>query len=86
MALEGFMNCVECGKRARWHVWFAGYELYGAACDEHARQFLAEGRNGWPVACVQLVPLDFLEPDDDARIRIEAMNARHQKAEAYANT
>ena len=59
----------ECNKRSRWHIWFAGWPLYGSVCDDHAIEYLRDGKDGWPTVCLRTVQRIFLEDDDPVLLK-----------------
>jgi hypothetical protein len=70
------LECYECDKPARWHVWYKNFSTpttppfvpvniaYNTFCDEHAAAEMIAGRAGYPVEVIKLIA-DSLLPDDD---------------------
>jgi len=66
------LQCLECEKYARWHVWYKGFSsptsspflpvniAYNSFCDEHMIEEVKNGREGWQVVCIRLVADQFL--------------------------
>jgi len=63
------LQCLECEKYARWHVWYKGFSSPTSSpfLDEHMIEEVKNGREGWQVVCIRLVADQFLPETDRAK-------------------